>query len=214
MIFDAKTLSANSIKTGDFKNIRPVIGDGNIVYTILGNSIVAYTITGSQYGSKIPITGGSGDKLLIDNELGFLYATNAEGHLYSYDLFTQEETLISSLNITSGILIDGDHNLCFASDNIFYCMDPTGEVLWKSDLGSKISSNPIMNKEGVIYVTSTDNKLFALSNKSSDTVKGNVSLKVSASDVNVGEDAIIQVTSSLSSIKITVQVNNREFNIT
>ena len=214
MIFDAKTLSANSIKTGDFKNIRPVIGDGNIVYTILGNSIVAYTIGGSQYGSKIPITGGSGDKLLIDNELGFLYATNAEGHLYSYDLFTQEETLISSLSVTSGILIDADHNLYFASDNIFYCIDSTGEVLWKSNLGSRITSNPIMNKDGVIYVTSTDNKLFALSNKTSDTVKGNVSLRISASDVNVGEDAIIQVTSSSSSIKITVQVNNREFNIT
>ena len=214
MIFDAKTLSANSIKTGDFKNIRPVIGDGNIVYTILGNSIVAYTIGGSQYGSKIPITGGSGDKLLIDNELGFLYATNAEGHLYSYDLFTQEETLICSLSVTSGILIDGDHNLYFASDNIFYCIDPTGEVLWKSNLSSRITSNPIMNQEGVIYVTSTDNKLFALSNKTSDIVKGNVSLNVSASDVNVGEEAIIQVTSSLSSIKITVQVNNKEFNIT
>lgn len=218
MIFDAKTLSANSIKTGDFKNIRPVIGDGNIVYTILGNSIVAYTIGGSQYGSKIPITGGSGDKLLIDNDLGFLYATNADGHLYSYDLFTQEETLISSLSVTSGILIDGDHNLYFASNNIFYCIDPTGEVLWKSNLGSRITSNPIMNKDGVIYVTSTDNKLFALSNKTSDNstadVKGNVSLRISASDVNVGEDAIIQVTSSESSIKITVQVNNREFNIT
>ena len=190
MIFDAHTLSANSIKTGNFKNVRPVIGDGNIVYTILGNSIVAYTITGSQYGSKIPITGGSGDRLLIDNELGVLYATNKDGNLYSYDLFTQEETLISSLKITSGILIDGNHNLYFASDNIFYCIDSTGEVLWKSDLGSKITSTPIMNRDGVIYITSVDNKLFALT----DAPLKDSELKIQVDDIVKGQTATITVT--------------------
>ena len=213
MIFDANSLSANSYKTGDFKNVRPVIGDGNIVYTILGDSIVAYTITGSQYGSKIPITGGSGDKLLIDNELGLLYATNGKGHLYSYDLFTQEETLICNLSITSGILIDGNHNLYFASNSIFYCMDSNGEIQWKSDLGSKITSNPIINKDGVIYVISIDNKLFALSNETT-IVKNNVTISISADDVNVGDDAVVRVTSSVDSIKITVTVNNKEYDVT
>ena len=213
MIFDAHSLSANSYKTGDFKNVRPVIGDGNIVYTILGDSIVAYTITGSQYGSKIPITGGSGDKLLIDNELGFLYATNSKGHLYSYDLFTQEERLITNLSITSGILIDGNHNLYFASNSIFYCINSNGEIQWKSDLGSKITSNPIINKDGVIYVTSVDNKLFALSNETT-IAKNNVTINISAADVNVGDDAVVRVTSSVDSIKITVTVNNKEYDVT
>ncbi|WP_330009673.1 Ig-like domain repeat protein [Methanobrevibacter sp.] len=213
MIFDAHSLSANSFKTGDFKNVRPVIGDGNIVYTILGDSIVAYTITGSQYGSKIPITGGSGDKLLIDNELGFLYATNSKGHLYSYDLFTQEETLITDLSITSGILIDGNHNLYFASNSIFYCINSNGEIQWKSDLESKITSNPIINKNGVIYVTSVDNKLFALSNETT-IAKNNVTINISADDVNVGDDAVVRITSSVDSIKITVTVNNKEYDVT
>ena len=212
MIFDAHSLSANSYKLGNFKNVRPVIGGGNIVYTILGDSIVAYTITGSQYGSKIPITGGSGDNLLIDNELGVLYATNGKGHLYSYDLFTQEERLISNLSISSGILIDGNHNLYFASNSIFYCIDSNGEIQWKSDLGSKITSTPIMNKDGVIYVTSADNKLFALSNATAN-VKNNVTISISADDVNVGEDAVVKVTSSEDSIKITVTVNNKEYNV-
>ena len=213
MIFDAHSLSANSFKTGDFKNVRPVIGDGNIVYTILGDSIVAYTITGSQYGSKIPITGGSGDKLLIDNELGFLYATNSKGHLYSYDLFTQEERLITNLSITSGILIDGNHNLYFASNSIFYCINSNGEIQWKSDLGSKITSNPIINKNGVIYVTTVDNKLFALSNETT-IAKNNVTINISADDVNVGDDAVVRITSSVDSIKITVTVNNKEYDVT
>ena len=217
MIFDADSQSANSYKTGNFKNVRPVIGDGNIVYAILGDSIVAYTSSGLQYGSKIPITGGSGERLLIDNELGFLYATNSKGHLYSYDLFTQEETLITNISITSGILIDGNHNLYFASDNIFYCIDPNGEELWKSDLESKITSTPIMNEDGVIYVTGVDNKLFALTNAIEDNstaLKSNVSLSVSVSDVNVGEDAIVNVISSQESIKIKVTADNKEYSVT
>ena len=194
MIFDAHTLSANSMKNGNFKNVRPVIGDGNIVYTILGDSIIAYTIDGSQSGSKIPITGGSGDRLLIDNELNLLYATNSEGHLYSYNLFTREETLISDVSITSGILIDGNHNLYFASNNIFYSITPEGKVLWKSDLGSNITGTPVMNKDGIIYVTSKDNKLFALS----DVTLDDPELEVTASDIVQGGDAVI-----------TIKINNQ-----
>ena len=189
MIFDAKTGLSNSIKTGNFKNVRPVIGDGNIVYTILGNSIIAYTIDGSQSGSKIPITGGAGDKLLINNELNLLYATNGDGSLYSYDLFTREETLIFDSKITSGILIDGNNNLLFGCDNLFYCIDSNGKVLWKSDLGSKITGTPIINKDGVIYVTSEDNKLFALSHLSLD----NPGLEVSATNASEGEEVIITI---------------------
>ena len=194
MIFDAHTLTSNSIKTGNFKNVRPVIGDGNIIYTILGDSIIAFTIDGSQSGSKIPITGGSGDKLLIDNELNLLYATNSEGNLYSYDLITREETLISDLSITSGILIDGNHNLYFASNNIFYGIDSEGNVLWQSDLESKITGTPIMNSDGVIYVTSEDNKLFALSK----VVLIDPELEVNISDISQGENAIL-----------TIRINNK-----
>ena len=194
MIFDAKTGLSNSIKTGNFKNVRPVIGDGNIVYTILGNSIIAYTIDGSQSGSKIPITGGSGDKLLINNELNLLYATNGDGSLYSYDLFTREETLIFDSKITSGILIDGNNTLLFGCDNLFYCIDSNGKVLWKSDLGSKITGTPIINKDGVIYVTSEDNKLFALSHLSLD----DSGLEVSATNASEGEEVVI-----------TIKINNQ-----
>ena len=42
-----------------------------------------------------------------------------------------------------------------------------GIVLWKTDLGSKVTGNPVMNKNGTIYVTTEDNKLFALGNSTS-----------------------------------------------
>ena len=165
MIIDADTLKVTSMKTGNFKNVRPVIGDGNVIYTIVGDSVYAFSTSGaSLWNNKIP--GGSGDHLLLDNDLG-LYVTNAEGKLYMFDLFTHEASLISDLSITSGILIDADHNLYFGCDNMFYAIDSTGKVLWKTDLGSKVTGNPIMNKNGTIYVTTQDNKLFALGNSTS-----------------------------------------------
>ena len=162
MIIDADTLKVTSMKTGNFKNVRPVIGDGNIIYTIVGDSVYAFSTSGaSLWNNKIP--GGSGNHLLLDNDLG-LYVTNAEGKLYMFDLFTHEASLISDLSITSGVLIDANHNLYFGCGNMFYAIDSNGNVLWKTDLGSKVTGNPVMNKGGIIYVTTEDNKLFSLGN--------------------------------------------------
>ncbi|PWB88381.1 Ig-like domain repeat protein [Methanobrevibacter thaueri] len=166
MVIDANSREPLFVKTGGFKNVRPVIGEGNIIYTILGDSIVAYRIDGGQF-NPLRITGGAGNNLLVDDDLGVVYATNANGNLYSYDVFDGVETLISDLSITSGILIDANHNLFFGCDNMFYAIDSTGKVLWKTDLGSKVIGNPVMNKNGTIYVTTEDNKLFALGNSTS-----------------------------------------------
>ncbi|MDO5824097.1 PQQ-binding-like beta-propeller repeat protein [Methanobrevibacter sp.] len=192
MVIDAHNKRPIFIKSGDFKNVRPVIGEGNIIYAILDDSIIAYTKDGAHVWDTI-ITGGAGNKLLIDDEIG-VYATNSKGNLFRYDIFTGEETLISDLNITSGILIDGNHNLYFASNEMFYGISPEGIVLWKSDLGSKITGTPVMNKDGIIYVTSEDNRLFALS----DATLTDPDLEVSVSDIVEGEDALI-----------TIKINNR-----
>ncbi len=187
MVIDANNRQPIFVKTGNFKNVRPVIGEGNIIYTIFEDSILSYTKEGGQVWNTI-ITDGAGDKLLIDNEIG-VYATNSKGNLYRYDVFTGEETLISDLNITSGILIDANHNLYFASNNIFYGIDSDGKVLWKSDLKSNITGTPVMNRDGVIYVTSKDNNLFALS----DVTLIDPGLEVAVSDIVEGEDAVITI---------------------
>ena len=188
MVIDTKNNEPIFIKTGGFKNVRPVIGEGNLIYTILGDSIVAYRVDGSQF-APLTITGGSGDNLLVDDDLGVVYATNSNGNLYVYDVLSGEETLISDLSITSGILIDGNHNLYFASDNVFYGIDSNGNVLWKLDLGSKITGTPIMNKEGIIYVTGEDNRLFALG----DVSLNNSNLDVTVSNITQGENATITI---------------------
>ena len=159
-VIDAKTMQVKFIKAGNYANIKPIIGEGNIIYAVLSDSIVAYSSSGSQLW-KTKVTGGIGGRLVMDGDLG-LYATNADGNLYRYNVIDGKESLISNLRITSGILIDGNHNLYFASDSIFYAMDSNGKVLWKSNLGSNITGSPVMSMDGTIYVTSEDNKVFAL----------------------------------------------------
>ena len=192
MVLDASNNEPLFIKTGGFKNIRPVIGEGNLIYAILGDSIVVYRIDASQF-NQFRITEGAGDNLLVDDDLGIVYVTNSKGNLYSYDVLTGEENLISDLNITSGVLIDGNHNLYFASNNVFYSIDSEGKVLWKTDLSSKITGTPVMNKEGVIYVVSEDNRLFALG----DINLNNPELEVTVVNITQGEN-----------LTITIRINN------
>ena len=157
-VLDANTLQSNFIKSGNYANVRPVIGEGNIVYAALSDSVVAYSVSGSQlWKSKIT---SSVRQLLLDEDV--LYSLNADGNLYRYDVLTGKQALVSNLNITSGVLIGNDSNLYFASNNIFYMVSGDGEILWKSDLSAKITGNPVMDKNGVIYVSSSDNRIFAL----------------------------------------------------
>ena len=159
-VIDAKTLQTKFIKAGNYANIKPVIGEGNIVYAALSDSIVAYSISGSQLW-KTKVTGGVGDKLVLDCEKG-LYSINSKGNLYRYDLINGKESLMSSLKVTSGVLIGNGGNLYLASDDTFYELNSNGEILWKSILGSNIKGNPVMDEKGTVYVTSQDNKIYAL----------------------------------------------------
>ena len=159
-VIDAKTLQTKFIKAGNYANIKPVIGEGNIVYAFLSDSIVAYSISGSQLW-KTKVTGGVGNKLVLDCEKG-LYSINSKGNLYRYDLINGKESLISSLKVTSGVLIGNNGNLYLASDDTFYELNSNGEILWKSTIDSNINGNPVMDEKGTVYVTSQDNKIYAL----------------------------------------------------
>lgn len=159
-VIDAKTMQVKFIKAGNYANIKPIIGEGNIIYAVLSDSIVAYSSSGSQLW-KTKVTGGIGDRLVMDGDLG-LYATNADGNLYRFNVIDGKESLISNLEITSGILVGSNGNLYLASDKTFYEINSKGEILWKSVLSSKITGNPVMDENGRIYVTSSDNKIFAL----------------------------------------------------
>ncbi|WP_458403261.1 Ig-like domain repeat protein [Methanobrevibacter sp.] len=186
-LINAKTLETISLKSGNFQAVRPVIGEGNIVYSILSDSIVAYNGNGVQVW-KTKVTGGVGNILVLDNEQG-LYHINAKGIIYKYDIVDGTQSKFSNLKVTSGILIDANNNLYFGSNNVFYALDSESNVLWKSDLGSKIIGNPVMDKNGLIYVP-TEKSVVALTyDQLSDS-----DLKVSVDDIVEGEKATITIT--------------------
>ena len=187
-VINAKTLKTIFIKNGNYAKVRPIVGDGNIIYAIHEDSIVAYTVSGSRIW-KTKITGGVGGVLVLNSEKG-LYSVNSKGNLYKYDLVNGNESLICDLNITSGVLVDNGGKLYFAAGEIFYGMDSKGNILWKSNLKSKIVGNPIMNADGVIYVTSEDNKIFALN--TAELINPNLSVNVE--NIVVGDDAVIMIT--------------------
>ncbi len=203
-IIDAKTLQTLAIKSGNYMPIRPIIGEGNIVYAILSDSVVAYNSNGVQVW-KTRVTSGVGTTLALDNEQG-LYHVNSRGVLYKYDLIDGSQSKFSSLKVTSGILIDASNNLYLGSNNMFYALNSEGNILWKSDLNSKITGNPVMDESGLIYVP-TENGIVALTH--SDLKEPN--LKIQIDDIVEGQTATLTVTwNSEATGTVTCNVNGEE----
>ncbi len=186
-MIDAKTLQAISSKSANYQPVRPVIGDGNVVYAVLSNSIVAYNGNGVQVW-KTKVTGGIGDTLAIDPEQA-VYHINANGILYRYDIIDGKESKVSDLKITSGLLIGSDGTLYFGSNNLFYALDSEGSVLWKSDLKSKIIGNPVMDNSGLIYVP-TESGITALTY----APLKEPNLKIQVDDIVKGQTATVTIT--------------------
>ena len=186
MVLDASSYESIFIKTDKFAPIRPIIGEGNIVYAVLGDSVVAYSISGLQlWKTNIPY--GVGNSLVLDNEQG-LYVTNKFGNIYKFDVIDGEAFLMSSLNFTSDILIDVDGNLYAGSGEFLYALDSMGNILWKSDVDFDITGKPVMDENGTIYVSGKNN----LASISSAPLK-DPNITVSACDVAYGEDVNIEI---------------------
>ena len=203
-MIDAKTLQTISIKSGNYLPIRPVIGEGNIVYAVLSDSIVAYNANGVQVW-KTKVTGKVGTGLAIDPEQA-VYHINSKKLLYKYDIIDGKESKVSNIKVTSGLLIGSDGTLYFGSSNMFYAMDSEGNVLWKSDLKSKIIGNPVMDNSGLIYVP-TEIGVTALTYaplKEPD-------LKIQVDDIIEGQIATVTVTwNSEATGTVTCNVNGEE----
>ena len=187
-----------------------VIGEGNIIYSIFGDSIVAFSLSGNNVWTT-KVTGGAGNQLAIDIEQG-IYAVNSNGTLYRYDLIDGSELKFTNLTVTSGILIGKDNNVYFASNDIFYALDCDGNILWKSKLDSNIIGKPIMDKNGIIYVTSS-NKVYALEQSSLK----NPNLVVDVENVYTNQSETITITlneNATGLVEITINDNKSMETIT
>ena len=208
-IINSSSLKSVINKNGNYSSTRAVIGNGDIIYMFLNDNLIALNIDGSQVW-KTKVSGGVGNCLVLDNEIG-LYAVNSRHNLYQYDLISGHETKFTDLLVTSGVLIGNDGNIYFGSEDAFYSLDCEGNMLWKTVIGSKIIGSPVMDSNGVIYLTTSDNRIFALNFSSLK----NSNLDVVAQDIYLGEDLIINVTIDEDATGyLTIEFNGEIFNQT
>lgn len=181
--------SESVISTLNFiTNVRPVVGDGGIVYTLTSDKIIAIDSTGVKLWES-DIKNGEAKYLTIDNENGLLYSINNRGYLYKYDILSNGiETLVSNLTITSGLLIGNDGTLYVGVNSTFIALDSNGKYLWKSDLGKTITGTPVMDAEGNIYLTG-NTTLFAITNAPLKAP----TLDINAPNVKYGDDLKVTV---------------------
>lgn len=134
-------------------SVRPVVGPGNTIYALVDSSLKAMTLQGSTIW-KTTVSGGAGSSLVLDED-GSLYLINSQGKLYGYDIIGGEERSISNLSFTSGILIGNDGRIYIGADEVLYSLGSEGNILWKANLGDEIIGCPIMDENGVIYLTTS-----------------------------------------------------------
>ncbi|WP_407376208.1 Ig-like domain repeat protein [Methanobrevibacter sp.] len=191
----------SSVK-GNTQGIRPVIGPGNMIYAVLDNNIVEISPQGGIIW-KTSISDGAGKYLALDDESG-LYLINANGKLYKYDLVDGSETLVSNLTFTLGILVGNDGTVYVGSNDMFYAFDSEGKALWKSYIGSEIIGTPVMDKNGIIYISTADG-LIALTNAPLKDPKVNIDVQ----DVKFGENVTVIITVDNQSCgDLTIQIDD------
>ncbi|WP_298501047.1 Ig-like domain repeat protein [uncultured Methanobrevibacter sp.] len=207
-IIDLDKKEISSSLSGNTQSVRPAVSSESIIYAVLNNNIQAMTPQGNIIW-KTPIT-SLGGQLALDEDNG-LYFINSKGNLYKYNLVDGSEKLISSLNFTSGMLIGTDGNVYVGLNEMLYAFDDSGNILWKSDMGEKIVGTPVMNKDGIIYLT-TSNALKSIGKSSLLDPKFDVNI----SDITLGENAsvIITVHDDLTgTFNVEVDLNNYGCNI-
>ena len=152
-------------------NGRPVVDDSNIVYYLgVDNTIHALTLEGYKWNTTV--NGTIGTTLAVDNENGFLYAVNGEGELYKYDINDNgAESYVADVGSAGqSIIIDGKGNVYVSTtDGDVYAFNSNYQYLWNINLGSSITGQMAMDKNGVIYVFTSD-ALYALGYKNETTL--------------------------------------------
>ena len=203
-IIDLDNKEILSTISGKTQSVRPAAGSGNIIYAILDDNVQAMTPQGNVLWKKA--INGDGYQLALDEENG-LYFINSFGNLYRYDLVDGSEMIISDLNFTSGMLIGNDGNVYIGLNEMLYAFDKDGNLLWKSNMGEDIVGTPVMDDNGIIYLT-TSNSLKAVGK--ADLIDPNIDVGIE--DVSLGENATVTVSilDDLTGI-ITVEIDSKQY---
>ena len=205
VIIDAKDLKVTSIKSGNYGDVRPVVGDGGIIYAVLDGNVVAYDASGAQlWQTAIP---EKANTLALDKDNG-LYTVSSQGELYKLDLLSGSASKLSDLKVTSGLLIDYDGNIYFGSDNTLYAISSNGKTLWKSITSSNIVGNPVMDKAGNIYVKTANNQVVLFNNADLANPNLNVEIKDKQLTITLDSQATGEVKFNIGSVSYTENSEN------
>ena len=187
-------------------NIRPIANEG-IIYVATNDSLVALDIHEGQLW-KTDFSAKGCKCLVFDDENGRLYSVDNDGNIYKYDsLNSGEETFLVSLNVSSGILLGSNGELYVGYDDYLACIDSNGKLLWKSEIGDGIVGTPVMDKNGIIYAT-TSKGLFAIMN----APLKDFNLDASIDTVHYGSDVTVNMTFDVEATgEITIKFNNETY---
>lgn len=146
-----------------------ITSDGNVIVGSSGSdfSLVALDPTRINSETKTPAEAWSfpdaqNHWLAAPLEVeGRLFAPNADGNLYVFDLNDGQTTKqpIKVIDLTGDLwaqpITDGENLYVSSLDHSVFAIDiHTYEILWHQDLGSAIPSSPILASDGNLYVGS------------------------------------------------------------
>ena len=210
LVISTNTIGFQSAEIGS--KGRPVIDDNNIVYAF-GKEDKLYAVTMSGVLWNTTVTDGSGSTLVVGKDSEYVLSVNSEGVLYKYDVTDGKETKIYEFDTTvsSALMTDANGVIYVGDDDgTFWALTDDGTVLWSFDAGSAIAGLPAMDKDGVIYIRTADNVIFALGNHKDNST---ISLEVNDTTTVDGLTAIATVNENATGDVVFTLSNGKSYNV-
>lgn len=180
---DSRIQSYNLI-SGIYKwqrNIGPVESSPILIND---NNILAASMNGKVYNLNVS-TGSivwTTDRVIYNNYYGAFYTSptvsndlvlvgNIDGNVYAFSLLNGEEVwkFKTGASVKCDVSVNNNRLYFGSDDKNFYCLDTSGNMLWKNDLRSKVLSSSTFYEDLVIF-SAVDGNVYALNKDSGNVV--------------------------------------------
>jgi len=123
-----------------------------------GNNIWSEVITDYDVRSN-PVTDGQ-----------YIYIVDTGGNVYSVTFSGNEEWHYSTYDkFIDGFAIDKDGNLYIAGERL-WSFTKGGSLRWSVDLDSQVHTNPVVSRNGVVYVGASNGVLYVIDSSDGNTL--------------------------------------------